>query len=57
MHMNINVKEENLNYSGTITVDEVDNNEDILDNIAIVNKDTVLKTLEDSQTRYRILYI
>ena len=46
----INVKEENLNYSGTITVDEVDNNEDILDNIAIINTDAVVKTLEDSQT-------
>ena len=46
----INVKEENLNYSGTITVDEVDNNEDILDNIVIINTDAVVKTLEDSQT-------
>lgn len=46
----INIKEENLNYSGTITVDEVDNNENILNNITIINTDAVVKTLEDSQT-------
>ena len=46
----INIKEENLNYSGTITVDEVDNNENILNNITIINTDAVVKALEDSQT-------
>ena len=46
----INIKEEKLNYSGTITVDEVDNNENILNNITIINTDAVVKALEDSQT-------
>ncbi len=46
----INIKEENLNYSGTITVDEVDNNGNILNNITIINTDAVVKALEDSQT-------
>ena len=46
----INIQEENLDYSGTITVDETENNQEVLDNITIISKDAVLKTLEDSQT-------
>ncbi len=46
----INIQEENLDYSGTITVDETEDNQEVLDNITIISKDAVLKTLEDSQT-------
>lgn len=46
----INIQEENLGYSGTITVDEVDKNQNVLNNITIISKDAVIKTLEDSQT-------
>lgn len=39
-----------LEYTGTITSQEVENNQNILENIAIVNKDTVLNNLQYSQT-------
>lgn len=47
---NINIEEENVEYSGTITSEEVDNNENVINNIPIVSKSAVLETLEDSQT-------
>lgn len=47
---NINIEEENLESTGTITQQEVNENSSIIDNIKIVNSDVVLKTLEDSQT-------
>ena len=47
---NINTEETNLDYSGTITLEETEENQDILNNIAIVSKNTVLQTLEDKQT-------
>ena len=47
---NINVEETNLEYSGTIALEETEQNKEILSNIAIVTKDTVLQTLEDKQT-------
>lgn len=47
---NINIEEENLENSGTITQTEVNENKNVIDNTRIVNEDTVLKTLEDNQT-------
>lgn len=47
---NIDIEEENIENTGTITEQEVFRNSDIINNIKIVNEDTVLKTLEDSQT-------
>ena len=47
---NIDIEEENLENTGTVTQQEVNENEDIINNIKILNSDIVLKTLEDSQT-------
>jgi len=47
---NINIEEENIENSGTITDAEVNNNQNIINNIPIISKDAILKTLEDSQT-------
>lgn len=47
---NINIEESNLENSGTITSEEVEKNRNIINNIPIISKDAVLKTLEDSQT-------
>lgn len=47
---NIDIEEESLESTGTITQQEVNDNNSIIDNIRIVNSDTVLKTLEDNQT-------
>ena len=47
---NINIEETNVEDSGTITSEEVDNNENVINNIPIVSKSAVLETLEDSQT-------
>ncbi len=47
---NINIEEKNLRNSGTVTSEEVAKNENVIDNIPIISKDAVLKTLEDSQT-------
>lgn len=47
---NINVEEESLESTGTITEQEVKENNAIINNIKIVNSDVVLKTLEDNQT-------
>ena len=47
---NINIEEENIEDSGTITEQEIAQNQNTINNISIVNKDTLLKTLEDSQT-------
>ena len=46
----INIEEKSLENSGTITQKDVDENTDVINNIRIVNEDTVLKTLEDNQT-------
>ena len=46
----INIEEKILENSGTITQKDVDENTDVINNIRIVNEDTVLKTLEDNQT-------
>ncbi len=47
---NINIEEENIENSGTITNEEVQKNNNVIDNIPIISKDTLLKTLENSQT-------
>ena len=47
---NINIEEANLENSGTITEEEVDQNRNVIDNIPIISKDAVLKSLEDNQT-------
>ena len=47
---NINTEETNVDYSGTIKEDEVQENSDVIDNITIVNKDLVVQSLKDTQT-------
>ncbi len=46
----INIEEVNLENSGIITEEQVDTNKNVIENIPIITKDTVIKTLEDSQT-------
>ena len=48
---NIDINETNIDYSGTITLKETQNNEEIIDNVAVVSQDVVLDTLEDSKTQ------
>ena len=47
---NIDIEETNIDYSGTITLQETQNNKEVIDNVVIVNKGAVLDTLEDSKT-------
>ena len=47
---NINAEETSIDYTGTIKENEVDENTDVIDNITIVNKDLVQKSLKDTQT-------
>lgn len=47
---NINIEESNIQNSGTITNEEVENNRNVINNIPIISQDAVLKTLEDNQT-------
>ena len=47
---NINADETSIDYTGTIKENEVDENTDVIDNITIVNKDLVQKSLKDTQT-------
>ena len=47
---NINAEETSVDYTGTIKENEVDENADVIDNITIVNKDLVQKSLKDTQT-------
>ncbi len=47
---NINIEEENLENSGTITNVEVEENRNVINNIPIISKETVLTALEDGQT-------
>lgn len=46
----INIEENNLQNSGTITSEEVQKNNNVIHNIPIISQDAILKTLEDSQT-------
>ncbi len=45
-----NLTQNTIDYSGTITEKEIKENDDLLDNIAIVSKDKVLQDLSSSQT-------
>lgn len=47
---NINVEETTIDYSGTVTLKETQDNKEVIDNVAIVTKGAVLDTLEDSKT-------
>ena len=47
---NIDIEEESLENTGTITQAEVEENSSIIDNINIVSSDVVLKTLDYNQT-------
>lgn len=47
---NINIEEVNLENSGTITNEEVNEAKNVINNIPIISQDAVLKTLKDSQT-------
>ena len=46
----INIEESNIQNSGTITREEVEKNNNVINNIPIISQEAVLKTLEDSQT-------
>ena len=46
----IAIEEQNIDNSGTITEQEVQNNRNVINNIPIISQDAVLKTLKDSQT-------
>ena len=45
-----NIKEKNIENSGTITSEEVEENANVINNIPVISKDAVSKTLENSQT-------
>ena len=47
---NINIEENNLTHTGTITSEEVNSNHNVINNIPVISKDAVSKTLENSQT-------
>ena len=46
----IDTTEKSLEYTGTITEEEVSDNSNIIDNIPIVSKEAVLTTLQEKQT-------
>ncbi len=46
----IDCEQEIIEYTGTITEEEVDNNQSLIDNIVIVDSETVLENLNDEQT-------
>ena len=47
---NLNISEEEIEFSDSITKTDIKDNKNILDNITIVDKDTTLKTLNTLQT-------
>lgn len=47
---NINIEEKTLEYSGTLTLEEVNNNQDILENIPIIDENMTLTTLKEYQS-------
>jgi len=47
---NINIDEIELENSGTITTEDIENNQDVIDNINILNDKVVLQNLEEYQT-------
>ena len=46
----INIEEQSITYSGTITKEELNENKNVTDNIAIVSSSNVLQDLKSSQT-------
>ena len=46
----INIEENNIDYSGTITREELNKNDNVIDNVAIVSSSNVLQDLQSSQT-------
>lgn len=46
----IKVDETNINYTGTIKEQEIEENSDVIDNITLVNQKLVLQSLNDTQT-------
>lgn len=47
---NINVEEKDIENSGTISLEQIRNNPEVLDNIAIVSEDVTLATLKEKQS-------
>ena len=47
---NINAEETSIEYTGTITQEEIEQNAEVIDNIPIINENIVLQSLEDTQT-------
>ncbi len=47
---NINIEEENITNSGTITSEEISKNANVINNIPVISKEAVVKTLKDNQT-------
>lgn len=47
---NINIEEANVNYSGTISLKQTQDNKEVVDNVTVVSKQAVLETLEDKKT-------
>lgn len=47
---NLNIEEENLDYSGIIKLEEIEENSDIIGNIPLVTEEMVVNTLQDTQT-------
>ena len=46
----IQVNETNIEYSGTIKEEEIQNNSEVIDNITLVSEELVLESLKDTQT-------
>ena len=47
----IDCEDEIIEYSGTIDEQEIEKNENVIGNIALINKDVVLQNLEETQTQ------
>ena len=47
---NLNIEEKNVENTGTVTENEILQNNEIIENIPVISKDAVLKTLQDNQT-------
>ena len=47
---NLDISEENLDYSGIIKLEEIEENPQVIGNIPLVNETMVVNTLEDTQT-------
>ena len=46
----INIEEANVENSGTITEEEVEDNKNVINNISLITEDVVQRSLEDNQT-------